>query len=91
MSALAEIADQDHIAVDFALRQKQLLAVSRPIKIEDESGGEVGYLPARPACDGLFPEIGEAEVEDLCMAAGGDENISGLDVAMNDALRVGHV
>ena len=35
--------------------------------------------------------LGQAEVENFCVAALRDENVGGLDVAMNDALAVGGV
>src|SRR3954470_8765286 len=36
-------------------------------------------------------QLGEAEVEDLGLSAIGDKDIAGLDVTMDDALRVGCV
>jgi hypothetical protein len=36
-------------------------------------------------------DFGEAEVEDFGMAALGDENVGGFDVAMNDAFGVGSI
>src|SRR5579859_2443412 len=36
-------------------------------------------------------EFGEAEIENLCLTAIRDENVGGLDVAMNDAFLVGGV
>jgi len=54
----------------------------------DEAGGDSGAF-------GDFlsggRELGEAEVHDFCVAAGGDEKIGGLDVAMDDAGGVGGV
>ena len=45
------------------------------------------------ACDGrlVVVELGEAEVENFGVAALGDENIGGLDVAMNDVFLMGGV
>ena len=36
-------------------------------------------------------DFGEAEVENFCVAARGDENVGGLDVAVDDAFGVGGV
>ena len=36
-------------------------------------------------------EFGEAEVENFCVAAFGDENVGGLDVAMDDVFLMGGV
>ena len=67
---LAEIADKDYVAVSFTLGQEQLLAVGRPIEIEDESRGKVGDSPARATRDGLLPYVsgalhGEDELDAL--------------------------
>jgi hypothetical protein len=36
-------------------------------------------------------DLGEAEVEDFCVAKGRDEDIGGLDIAMDDAFAMGGV
>lgn len=36
-------------------------------------------------------DFGEAKIEDLRMASAGDEDIRGLDIAMNNAVRVGGI
>lgn len=36
-------------------------------------------------------DLGQAEVEDLCLISVGDENVGGLDIAVNDALRMGGI
>ena len=56
---------------------------------DDSSGsGDVGYRCARR---GARLHLGQAEVENLGVSALGDEDVRGLDVAMNDAFGVGRV
>jgi|SRR5271165_1747593 len=40
----AEIAEEDSVAVDFAPGQEQTFAIEGPSEIEDQAGGEFGYL-----------------------------------------------
>ncbi len=56
-----------------------------------EQGGVDGGADADGGLFVFFGQLGEAEVEDLGAPAGGDEDVGGLDVAVNDAFTVGGV
>ena len=50
-----------------------------------EGGGRSGLRTFRRA------DLGQPEIENFCVTAVGDEEVGGLDVAMNDALGVGGI
>ncbi len=56
-------------------------------------GGLIGSV-ARADCFADAPGgslLGQSKIENFCLAAGGDENIRGLDVAVNDAASMGRI
>src|SRR5215475_8971986 len=55
---LAEVLNQDDVALPTAASADQLLAVTGHVEAEDAVGFEIGHLPGRTPIDGLRPDIG---------------------------------
>ena len=59
--ALPKVADQDDVAALAASTQRQLPAVTRPVKVENQSRFKIRDLFRRSASQFLLPDVRDAD------------------------------